>query len=224
MSIIDWPEDQRPRERLIRNGAQTLSDPELLAIFLRTGVPGKNAIELGRDLLSHFGSLEKLFASNLNQFSVLHGLGPAKFAQLQAAFELSRRALIEDLREGIKLSSPLAVKQYLRMELSTKASEVFIALFLDTHHRLICTEQLFSGTLRHTNVYPREIVRAALDHNAAAIVLAHNHPTGTCEPSESDITLTNTLKSALNLVDVNIIDHMIIAQNTIYSFAEHGQL
>lgn len=110
------------------------------------------------------------------------------------------------------------------MELSTKASEVFIALFLDTHHRLICTEQLFSGTLRHTNVYPREIVRAALDHNAAAIVLAHNHPTGTCEPSESDITLTNTLKSALNLVDVNIIDHMIIAQNTIYSFAEHGQL
>lgn len=224
MSIIDWPEDQRPRERLIRNGAQTLSDPELLAIFLRTGIPGKNAIELGRDLLSHFGSLEKLFGSSIKQFSNLKGVGPAKFAQLQAAYELSRRALIEDLREGIKLSSPQAVKHYLRMELSAKTSEIFIALFLDTQHRLICTEQLFSGTLRHTNVYPREIVRAALDHNAAAVILAHNHPTGTCEPSESDISLTLTLKSALNLVDVNVIDHMIVAQNSIYSFAEHGQL
>ncbi len=224
MSIIDWPKDQRPRERLIQNGAQSLTDPELLAIFLRTGIPGKNAIELGRELLRHFGSLDRLFCSSYKQFSVLNGLGPAKFAQLQAAYELSRRALAANLREGISLDSPYKVKQYLLLELGSRVSEVFLALFLDTKHRLICSEQLFSGTLRHTNVYPREIVRAALDHNAAAVILAHNHPSGTCEPSESDFDLTRTLKTALDVVDVVVVDHMVIANQSLHSFAEHGQL
>lgn len=224
MAIIDWPEEQRPRERLIKNGAHVLSNPELLAIFLRTGVKGKNAIELGRDLLAHFGSLNQMFASTVSGFSSLHGLGPAKFAQLQAAFELSRRALGESLQEGIKLTSPQDVKHFLHLELGKLPSEVFVTLFLDTGHRLICHEQLFSGTLRQANVYPREVVRAALNHNAAAVIFAHNHPTGIAQPSNADLELTNNLQTALALVDVTVLDHFIVSKNSIYSFAEHGQL
>ncbi|MBI3229209.1 MAG: DNA repair protein RadC [Burkholderiales bacterium] len=224
MSIQDWPEDQRPRERLIKNGAQTLSDPELLAIFLRTGLPGKNAIELGRELIQHYGSVAQLFASNFERFSKLHGMGPAKYAQLQAAFELSRRALLNDLSEGVMLNSPHIVKQYLQLELAQQSAEVFVCLFLDTQHRLICSKQLFSGTLRHANVYPREVVRAALDHNAAAIIFAHNHPCGSAEPSESDFSITRLLKSALDLIDVIVVDHIVVSRQSTHSFAEHGQL
>lgn len=224
MSINEWPQEQRPRERLINKGAQALTDPELLAIFLRTGVKGKNAIELGRDLMHQFGSLGQIFSSNLKSFSSINGLGPAKFAQLQAAFELSRRALAEDMREGIRLNSPSSVRHFLQLELGHLQSETFVALFLDTQHRLICREQLFTGTLRHASVYPREVVKAALARNAAAVIIAHNHPSGTCAPSDADFHVTSILKAALHLIDVNMLDHMIVCHNSIYSFAEHGQL
>jgi DNA repair protein RadC len=176
MAITDWPEDQRPRERLIKHGAHALSDAELLAVFLRVGVTGKSAVDLGRDMVAHFGSLNGLFSASLTDFSKINGLGPAKFAQLQAVLELARRALAEELQAGVALSSPLAVKQYLQLLLGGKTHESFAVLFLDVKNRLIASEELFRGTLTHTSVYPREVVKAALAHNAAGIILAHNHP------------------------------------------------
>ena len=174
MAITDWPEDQRPRERLINNGPQSLSDAELLAVFLRVGVKGKSAVDLGREMVGHFGSLTKLFSATLADFSSINGLGPAKFAQFQAVIELSRRALSEELRAGIELSSPEAVKRYLRLMLATKAYECFAVLFLDVKNRLIAADELFRGTLTHTSVYPREVVKRALAHNAASIIISHN--------------------------------------------------
>lgn len=224
MAITDWPEEQRPRERLIRHGPQALSDAELLAVFLRVGVTGKSAVDLGRDMVGHFGSLNGLFSATLTDFSALNGLGPAKFAQLQAVLELARRALGEQLQAGISLSSPQAVKQYLQLLLGGKPYESFAVLFLDVKNRLICSEELFRGTLTHTSVYPREVIKAALSHNAASIILAHNHPSGTPEPSAADQTLTNALKQSLAMVDVRVLDHFIVAGRHVYSFAEHGQL
>jgi DNA repair protein RadC len=186
MAINHWPEDQRPRERLIKHGPQNLSDAELLAVFLRIGVSGKSAVDLGRDMIGHFGSLNGLFAATLSDFSKLHGLGPAKYAQLQAVMELARRSLGEELQVGEVLSSPQAVRQYLQLLLGKKAYESFAVLFLDVKNRLITAEELFRGTLMHTSVYPREVVKAALAHNAASIILAHNHPSGTPEPSAAD--------------------------------------
>jgi DNA repair protein RadC len=224
MAINQWPEDQRPRERLIKSGAQALSNPELLAIFLRTGVKGKSAIDLGRDMVGHFGSLGGMFAATLPRFSAIHGLGPAKFAQLQAVMELARRAISEQLEEGIALSSPQAVKQYLQLLLAPRSYESFMVLFLDVKNRLIDAEELFRGSLTHTSVYPREIVKAALKRNAASIILAHNHPSGTPEPSPSDRVLTNALKQAMQLIDVHVLDHIIVAGSQVHSFAENGQL
>lgn len=224
MAITDWPEEQRPRERLIKHGPQALSDAELLAVFLRVGVTGKSAVDLGRDMVGHFGSLNKLFAASLTDFSVVNGLGPAKFAQLQAVLELARRAIGEQLQAGVTLSSPQAVKQYLQLLLGIKPYESFAVLFLDVKNRLIACEELFRGTLTHTSVYPREVVKAALSHNAASIILAHNHPSGTPDPSAADQTLTQALKQALALVDVRVLDHFIVAGRHVYSFAEHGQL
>jgi DNA repair protein RadC len=224
MAITDWPEEQRPRERLIKHGPQALSDAELLAVFLRVGVTGKSAVDLGRDMVGHFGSLNGLFAASLTDFSVVNGLGPAKFAQLQAVMELARRALGEQLQAGVTLSSPQAVKQYLQLLLGIKPYESFAVLFLDVKNRLIASEELFRGTLTHTSVYPREVVKAALSHNAASIILAHNHPSGTPEPSAADQTLTRALKQALALVDVRVLDHFIVAGRHVYSFAEHGEL
>jgi DNA repair protein RadC len=224
MGIKDWPEEQRPRERLIKNGAQALSNPELLAIFLRTGVEGKNAIDLGREMVVHFGSLNQLFSANYKRFSAINGLGPAKFAQLQAIFELARRAISEELAEGVNLHSPKAVKQYLQMMLASKHHETFTVIFLDVRNRLIETRELFRGTLTQTSVYPREVVKAALEYNAASIILAHNHPSGTAEPSTADHALTRTLKQLLGMVDIQVLDHFIIAGSTIHSFAEHGQM
>jgi DNA repair protein RadC len=224
MAITDWPSDQRPRERLINHGAQALSDAELLAVFLRVGVSGKSAVDLGRDMMSHFGSLNRLFAATLVDFSALNGLGPAKFAQLQAVLELARRALAEELETGTALNSPQAVRQYLQLLLANKPYESFAALFLDVKNRLIATEELFRGTLTHTSVYPREVVKAALEHNAASIIVAHNHPSGTSEPSAADRTLTQALKQALSLVDVRLLDHFVVAGKHIHSFAEHGQI
>jgi DNA repair protein RadC len=224
MAINHWPETERPRERLIRYGAQVLSDAELLAIFLRVGVAGKSAVDLAYDMLTHFGSLRTLFDANLEQFSRLHGLGPAKFAQFQAVMELAKRALSEELQTGTALSSPDSVRYYLQSILSAKKYESFIVLFMDVNNRLIATEELFRGTLTRASVYPREVVKAALRHNAAGLLLAHNHPSGSPEPSAADIALTRSLKQALSLVDVNILDHFVIAGNRLYSFSEHGKL
>lgn len=224
MAITDWPQEHRPRERLIKHGPQALSDSELLAVFLRTGVPGKSAVDLGRDMVGHFGSLNGLFAATLTDFSAIHGLGPAKFAQLQAVLELARRAIGEELQTGVTLSSPQAVKQYLQLLLGAKPYESFAVLFLDVKNRLIISEELFRGTLTHASVYPREVVKVALMHNAASIILAHNHPSGSSEPSIADQTLTQALKQALALVDVRVLDHFVVAGREVYSFAEHGQL
>lgn len=224
MAITDWPEDQRPRERLIKHGPKTLSDPELLAVFLRVGVTGKSAVDLGRDMIGHFGSLHALFSANIGEFSVINGLGPAKFAQLQAVLELARRALAEELKAGVSLSSPQAVKSYLQLLLGNMRHEAFTVLFLDVKNRLIAAEELFRGTLTHASVYPREIVKAALAHNAASVILSHNHPSGTPEPSAADYALTQTLKETLALVDVRVLDHFIVAGHQVHSFAEHGKL
>jgi DNA repair protein RadC len=224
MGINDWPEEHRPRERLIKYGAHALSDAELIAIFLRTGIPGKSAIDLGREIVLHFGSLNRLFASTFKDFSAIHGLGPAKFAQLQAVRELARRSIGEELRKGATLSSPQAVRQYLKLMLGGREYESFVGLFLDVKNRLISCEDLFRGTLTHASVYPREVVKAALKHNAASIVLAHNHPSGAPEPSPADLSLTQALKQALALIEVRVLDHFIVAGHNIYSFVEHGRL
>lgn len=224
MAINDWPAHERPRERLISEGAAALSDAELLAIFLRVGVKGKSAVELGRDMVAHFGSLHALFGASLTQFSAIHGLGTAKFVQLQAVMELARRTVEEQLKAGCQLNSPQSVKQYLRLIFSNQAHESFLVLFLDVKNRLIATKEMFRGTLTHTSVYPREVVKEALTHNAASVMLAHNHPSGTPEPSESDLLLTRALSRALALVDVRILDHFVIAGHQVHSFAEHGQL
>jgi DNA repair protein RadC len=224
MAITDWPSDQRPRERLIKHGPKALSDAELLAVFLRVGVTGKSAVDLGRDMVGHFGSLNGLFSASLADFSVLNGLGPAKFAQLQAVLELAKRAIAEELQDGVTLNSPQAVKQYLQLLLGNKPYESFVVLFLDVKNRLIASEELFRGTLTHASVYPREIVKASLAHNAASILLAHNHPSGTSEPSNADLTLTQSLKQALALVDIRVLDHFIVAGRHVHSFAENGQL
>ena len=175
-------------------------------------------------MVGHFGSLNGLFSATLSDFSALNGLGPAKFAQLQAVLELARRALGEQLQAGMVLSSPQAVRQYLQLLIGCKPYESFAVLFLDVKNRLIASEELFRGTLTHTSVYPREVIKAALAHNAASIIVAHNHPSGTPDPSAADLALTNALKQALTLVDVRILDHFIVAGRNVYSFAEHGQL
>ncbi len=224
MAINDWPIDLRPRERLIRLGPQALSDAELLAVFLRVGVSGKSAVDLGRDMLGHFGSLNALFSATLPDFSVLNGLGPAKYAQLQAVLELARRALGEDLQAGVTLSAPSTVKQYLQLFFKGQHHESFVVLFLDVRNRLISADELFRRTLTHTSVYPREVVKNALRHNAASVILSHNHPSGSVEPSNADIVLTSTLQQALGLIDVRVLDHFIVAATSVYSFAEHGKL
>jgi DNA repair protein RadC len=224
MAIADWPEDQRPRERLIRQGPHVLSDYELLAVFLRVGVSGKSAVDLGRDMVGHFGSLNRLFCASLADFSAINGLGPAKYAQFQAVLELARRALAEELEAGITLSSPQAVRQYLQLLLSNRSYESFIVLFLDVKNRLIAGDELFRGTLTHASVYPREVVKAALAHNAASVIIAHNHPSGSPDPSAADHALTQALKQALALVDVRVLDHFVVAGRQVYSFAEHGEI
>ncbi len=225
MAITDWPEDERPRERLLAQGAAALSDAELLAIFLRVGIKGKSAVDLARDLIRRFGSLNRLFVASQDEFSAIPGMGPAKFAQLQAVLEMSRRALAEEMKQGNAFASPGAVRDFLRLHLSGLAHEVFFALWLDAQNRLIASEELFRGTLTQTSVYPREVVKKALWHNAAAVVLAHNHPSGVSEPSSADELLTRELKRALALVDVRVLDHFIVAgQSSPLSFAERGLL
>ena len=226
MAISDWPEDERPRERLLRDGAQALSDAELLSIFLRVGVKGKSAVDLARDLLASCdGSLSRLAAASIAELQRIVGMGPAKAAQLKATLELSRRALLEEMASRDVLSSPREVRDYLRLKLAALPYEVFMVLLLDAQNRLIRSEELFRGTLTQTSVYPREIVKLALAHNAAALILAHNHPSGVAEPSRADEQLTLSLRQALALVDVKVLDHFIVAGNAApLSFAERGLL
>jgi DNA repair protein RadC len=222
MAITDWPEGERPREKLLDRGAASLSDAELLAIFWRTGVAGKSAVDLARELLTRFGNLTQLFATSEADFCAVHGMGRAKFVQFQAVMEMSRRALKEELHRGDALNSPRVVRDYLQLLLGGRHQEVFLVLFLDTQHRVIASEELFHGTLSQTSVYPREVVKRALAHNAAAVILAHNHPSGVTEPSQSDKLLTDALKQALNLVDVRVLDHFVVAAGQTLSFAEKG--
>jgi DNA repair protein RadC len=224
MGINDWPEGERPREKLIQRGAAALSDAELLAIFLRTGVIGKSAVDLARDLLSRFGTLTAMFAASQKDFCDIHGMGQAKYVQMQAVLEMSRRALVEEMRCGDALSSPQAVRDYLQLLLRGREQEVFMVIFLDAQHRVLAAEELFHGTLTQTSVYPREVVKRTLLHNAAAVILAHNHPSGVAEPSQSDRLLTDALKQALALVDVRVLDHFIVAGSGCLSFAERGMV
>jgi len=226
MAICDWPEDERPRERLLKLGAEALSPAELLAIFLRVGIKGKSAVELARELLERYnGSLGRLARATPKELATLPGLGPAKAAQLLAALELARRALREDMDAGDLLASPQAVKDWLRLKMAHLSREVFAVLWLDARHRLIDYEELFQGTLTQTSVFPREVVKRALHHNAGAAILAHNHPSGVAEPSHADELLTRGLKDALALVDVKVLDHFIVAGTTPpLSFAERGLL
>lgn len=224
MFTTDWPATERPRERLQKYGVQALSDSELLAIFLRTGTRDSDVVALSRRCLATFGGLAALLRAPQAHFCAIDGLGPARFAQLQATVEMVRRSLAEDLAERSLFDSPEAVRDYLRLQIGAKPHEVFLALFLDAQHRLLCAEELFRGTLAQTSVYPREVVKRALEINAAAVVFAHNHPSGAAEPSRADELLTATLKNALALVDIRTLDHFIVAGPRIYSFAEHGKL
>lgn len=225
MAITDWPASERPRERLLAQGSAALTDAELLAIFLRVGVKGKSAVDLARQLINHFGSLHRLFSATPEEFSAIPGMGPAKYAQLQAVLEMSRRALAEEMKRGNAISTPDAVRDYLRLHLGGLAHEVFLALWLDAQNCLIAAEELFHGTLTQTSVYPREVVKKALWHNAAAVILAHNHPSGVAEPSAADQQLTRELKKSLALVDVRVLDHFIVAGQALpLSFAERGLL
>jgi DNA repair protein RadC len=226
MAISDWPAGERPRERLLAHGAAALSDAELLAIYLRVGVRGKSAVDLARDLLARFDSqLGTLVHASLEELASVSGIGLAKAAQLKASFELARRALSQEMSVRDTLSSPGKVRDWLRLQLAARPHEVFMALWLDAQNRLLKAEELFSGTLTQTSVYPREVVKAALAHNAAAVILAHNHPSGIAEPSRADEMLTRSLKEALAMVDVKLLDHFIVAGNAPpLSFAERGLL
>jgi DNA repair protein RadC len=224
MTITDWPLDDRPREKLIAKGPEALSDAELLAIVLRTGIKGRNAVEVARDALAHCGSLSALLAAERADLDSIPGLGAAKFAQIHAVLELSRRALRETIDRGAALSSPQSVRDYLRLKLYGKAHEVFAAVFLDAQNRVLGVEELFRGTLTQTSVFPREIVKRALHYNAAAVIFAHNHPSGVAEPSRADEVLTQTLKHTLALVDVKVLDHFVVGGDAAMSFAERGLL
>lgn len=223
MAISDWPPGERPRERLLAQGAAALSDAELLAVLLRTGVRGKSAVELARELLAQFKGLAPLLGAG-ERLAGIKGLGAAKRAQFSAAVELARRSLQEDLAAGAALTSPGAVRDYLRLALGTLPYEVFVCIWLDAQHRTLRLEKAFQGTLTQTSVYPREIVKAALACNAAAVIFAHNHPSGVAQPSQADELLTRNLREALALVEVKVLDHFIIAGNQALSFAERGLL
>lgn len=224
MAINSWPQAERPREKLLQRGPQALSDAELLAILLRTGARGKTAVDLARELLSTFEGLRGLFAAEQTRLCTAAGLGPAKYAQLQAALEMARRHLGECLQRGAPLTDPAATRRYLIAQLRDRAHEVFCCLYLDNRHRVIAFEELFQGTLDGASVHPREVLRKVLAHNAAAVIFAHNHPSGVAEPSDADRRLTQRLKESLALVDVRVLDHFVIGDGEAASFAERGLL
>ncbi|MDX1756390.1 MAG: DNA repair protein RadC [Marinobacter sp.] len=222
MTNAPWPTDERPRERLLAHGPGSLSDAELLAIFLRTGTAGMPVMDLARHLIDSFAGLRGLMTASQRQFCEIRGLGTAKYAQVQAAMEMARRVMDEPLRQGSPLRSPEDTRAYLRSRLGTYPHEVFAALLLDNRHRVIHYRELFRGTIDGAAVYPREVVRQALEDNAAAVIFAHNHPSGVAEPSQADISLTARLKEALALVDIRVLDHMVVGHGEVISLAERG--
>ena len=224
MSIRHWPATERPREKLLDRGAMALSDAELLAIFLRTGIAGTDAVTLARQLLNQFGSLRRLLGASQSDFCAAKGLGEAKFVQLQAVLELSKRYLQQQMQRDTVFTDPGTVKRYLQHAISGEQREVFLLLYLDSQHRLIKAEPLFSGTIDASPVYPRIVVQQALAHNAAAVILAHNHPSGVAEPSRADRAITERLIQALMLVDIKVLDHFIVGDADVISFAERGWL
>lgn len=224
MSIRNWPLSERPRERLLGRGAHTLSDAELLAILLRTGLPGGSAVDRARESLAAFGGLRHLLDAERAVFCTARGLGEATYVQLQAALELARRYLLCRISRGQALASPDEVRQFLQLKLRGLAHEVFACLFLDNQHTVIAYEELFRGTIDGASVYPREIVKRALALNAAAVIFAHNHPSGIAEPSQADQRLTQRLRSALGVVDIRVLDHFVVGEAEALSFAERGLL
>jgi len=224
MAITDWPAGERPREKLLAQGASALSDAELLAIFLRTGTPGKSALDLARELIERFGGLRPLLAAGQKEFCSAPGLGNAKYAQLQAVLEMAHRCLGEELARSDVLTSPDQTRRYLGLRLQSYPYEVFGCLFLDNRHRVLAFEELFRGTIDGASVHPREVVRRALHHNAAALILAHNHPSGVAEPSRADEQITRRLAESLALIDVRVLDHVVIGQGESVSMAERGLL
>ena len=224
MTITDWPEGERPREKLLERGPDSLSDSELLAIFLRTGIPGKSAVDLARELLAGFGGLAGLMGAGERRFCEVKGLGRAKYAQLMAVLELSRRYLQTRIAEQDVLTSPEATRDYLKLKLYRLPYEVFACLFLDNRHRVIRYEELFRGTIDGASVHPREVVRKVMETNAAAVIFAHNHPSGVAEPSQADLRITQRLKDALALVEVRVLDHLIVGEGQGTSLAERGLL
>jgi len=223
-SIKEWPQLMRPREKLLRLGAQTLSDSELLAIFLRTGMKGCSAVELANRLLISFGGLNALLSASESEFCQHAGLGPAKYAQLCAVLEMSKRFYQQELTKSISLTSSNAAADYLIQLLRNLPYEAFMVIYLDSQHQLISCEELFRGTINSANVYPREIVREVIKHNAAAVILSHNHPSGVAQPSDADRRITERIVDALSLIDVVVLDHFIIGKKDPYSFADHGLL
>jgi len=221
MPITDWPADERPREKLLARGAAALTDAELLAIFLRTGVAGRTAVDLARDLLGRFGSLRGLLRAGRPDFCAVRGLGEVKYVQLQAVLEIARRHLAEGLSGREALKDPGAVRRLLQARLRDRDHETFAALFLDNQHRVIAFDELSQGTIDGASVYPREVIKAALKHGAAAVIFAHNHPSGVAEPSAADRALTERLKSALAQVDIRVLDHFVVGEQVV-SFAERG--
>ncbi len=222
MPINHWPSAERPREKLLQRGSAALSDAELLAILLRTGVAGKSAVDLAREMLNSFGGLRPLLEADQHAFCRIRGMGTAKYVQFQAVLEIGRRYLEARLEREDPLTSPQHTRSYLMTRLRHYPHEVFAALFLDNRHRVITYEELFRGTIDGASVHPREVVKQALTHNAAALILAHNHPSGIAEPSNADRSLTQRLKKALALVDIRVLDHFVIGDGDAYSFAEHG--
>lgn len=224
MAIRDWPEGERPREKLLALGSPALSEAKLLAIFLRVGVKGRSAVDLARDLLAAFGGLRQLLEADQACFCAEHGLGTAKFVQLQATLELSRRHLASQLARGDALTSPSLVRAYLASQLRHLGHEEFAALFLDSQHQVILYESLFRGTLNSASVYPREVARRALELGAGAVIFAHNHPSGIAEPSDADRRITERLREALGLFEIRVLDHFVVGDGEVVSFAERGWL
>jgi len=222
MTIPDWPLAERPREKLLQQGANSLSDAELLAIFLRTGLPGQSALDLARKLLTTFGSLRGVLDASLSDFCDQPGMGASKYVLLQAALQLAQRHLQEGLQRSDCLSSSLLTRNYLRSRLRRYEREVFLCLFLDNQNRVIAAEELFHGTIDGATVHPRVVVGRALYHNAAALIFAHNHPSGVAEPSQADVGITRRLKNALGLIDIRTLDHFVVGDTEVVSLAERG--
>lgn len=223
-AIRDWPESERPREKLLERGPHALSDAELLALLLGSGTKGRSAVDLARDLIGHFGSLREMLSADRSRWRGKRGIGPARYAALMASIELARRHFLEPLRTSSALTAPESTRRFLLAQLRDRPYEVFCCLFLDNRHRLVAFEEIFRGTIDGASVHPREVVRQTLLHNAASVIVAHNHPSGVVEPSQADEGVTRRLTQALALVDVRLLDHLIVGDGKCFSFAEHGLL